>query len=177
MHKIAISLAILSLVVACKPSTPSYTVTDPKTGEKTKISVSEKGDNKTVTVSSPEGKGTISVTTDGDVPKGLPAYVPPYPGAKYTGSFVSDMQGTPKEGAVSGGMMSFSTTDSADKVLAFYKAAFARAGLKDGASGDMGGMRMISFTKGDNEQEGAQVMANTAASGETQVQVMYSLGQ
>jgi hypothetical protein len=173
---VLVTLAALS-VVACKPPTPSYTVTDPKTGEKTKISVDSKGDNKTVTVSSPDGKGTISVTTEGDVPKNLPAYVPPYPGAKYEGSFVSDMQGTPQDGKVSGGLMSFKTKDSADKVLAFYKEAFTRAGLKDGASGDMGGLKMISFTKGDTEEEGAQVMASTAPSGETQVQVMYSIGQ
>jgi hypothetical protein len=171
-----IALATLS-VIACKPPTPSYTVTDPKTGEKTKISVDAKGDDKTITVQTGEGKGTISVTEKGDVPKNLPSYVPPYPGAKYEGSFVSDMQGTPNEGAVSGGMMSFKTSDSADKVLAFYKAAFARAGLKDGASGDMGGLKMISFTKGDNNDQGAQVMATSAPGGETQVQVMYSVGQ
>jgi hypothetical protein len=176
--RLAIFIALATLgLVACKPPTPSYTVTDPKTGEKTKISVDAKGQNKTVTVSSGEGKGTISVTTPGDVPKNLPAYVPPYPGAKYEGSFVSDMQGTPKEGAVSGGMMSFKTSDSADKVLAFYKDAFTKAGLKDGASGDMGGLKMISFTKGDTAEEGAQVMASATPSGETQVQVMYSVGQ
>ena len=168
-----IAIATLS-VVACKPPTPSYSVTDPKTGEKTKISVDDKGGNKTITVDSGKGKGTISVTEKGDVPKGLPSYIPPYPGAKYEGSFVSDMQGTPKDGAVSGGLMSFKTTDSADKVLAFYKDAFTRAGLKDGASGDMGGLKMISFTKGDNEQQGAQVMASAAPDGGTQVQVMYS---
>lgn len=170
------ALAAISLT-ACKPPTPSYTVTDPKTGEKTKVSVDAKGDNKTVTVQTGDGKGTITVSESGEVPKGLPSYVPPYPGAKYEGSFVSDMQGTPKTGAVSGGMMSFKTRDSADKVLAFYKEAFTRAGLKDGASGDMGGMKMISFTKGEGNDQGAQVMASVADTGETQVQVMYSVGQ
>lgn len=168
--------AVLSLT-ACKPPTPSYTVTDPKTGEKTKVSVDGKGDDKTITVQTGEGKGTISVSESGEVPKGLPSYIPPYPGAKYEGSFVSDMQGTPKTGAVSGGMMSFKTSDPADKVLAFYRDAFTRSGLKDGASGDMGGMKMISFTKGEGNEQGAQVMASVAQTGETQVQVMYSVGQ
>jgi hypothetical protein len=171
-----IVLTTLSLV-ACKPPTPSYSVTDPETGEKTKISIDAKGDNKTITVQTGEGKGTISMTEKGEAPKGLPDYVPPYPGAKYEGSFVSDLQGTPKAGAVNGGMMSFTTNDSADKVLAFYKEAFTRAGLKDGASGDMGGMKMISFTKGEGNDEGAQVMASVAPAGGTQVQVMYSVGQ
>jgi hypothetical protein len=169
-------LAILSLT-ACKPPTPSYSVTDPKTGEKTKVSVDTKGDDKTITVQTGEGKGTISVSENGEVPKGLPSYIPPYPGAKYEGSFVSDMQGTSKTGAVAGGMMAFKTRDSADKVLAFYKDAFTRAGMKDSAAGDMGGMKMISFTKGDTSEHGAQVMASVAETGETQVQVMYSVGQ
>lgn len=172
----ALSLTALTLT-GCKPPTPSYTVTDPKTGEKTKLSVDDKGENKTITVQTGEGKGTISVTEKGDVPQNLPSYVPPYPGAKYEGSFASDMQGTAEMGAVSGGMMSFQTNDSADKVLAFYKDALSRAGLKDSASGDMGGMKMVSFTKGDDSQQGVQVMASAAPTGGTQVQVMYSVGQ
>ena len=170
---IALSLGL----IACKPAPPSYTVTDPKTGEKTQITVGQKGDDKTVTINGVDGKATISVTTQGDVPKALPAYVPPYPGATYESSFASNMEASAKDGPVKGGMMSFKTTDSADKVLEFYKNAFTRAGMKEGASGDMGGMKVTSFTKGDNEQEGAQVMATQAPTGETQVQVIYSAAQ
>jgi predicted enzyme related to lactoylglutathione lyase len=168
-----IALATLS-VVACKPPTPSYTVTDPKTGEKTKISVDAKGDNSTITVNTKDGAGTISVAQEGEAPKNLPSYVPLYPGAKYLGSFAAASDKSSEGGPVAGGMVTFSTTDPSAKVLAFYKEAFTKAGLKEQASGDMGGMAMLSFSKGENEQEGAQVMATPAPSGGTQVQVMYS---
>lgn len=168
-----ISLATLS-VVACKPPTPSYTVTDPKTGEKTKISVDGQGDNKTITVNTKDGAGTISVAQEGEAPKNLPSYVPLYPGAKYLGSFAAASKNSSEGGPVAGGMVSFTTTDPSAKVLAFYKEAFSKAGMTEQASGDMGGMSMVSFSKGDNEQEGAQVMATPASTGGTQVQVMYS---
>jgi hypothetical protein len=36
-------------------------------------------------------------------------------------------------------------------------------------------MKMISFTKGADEEQGVQVIANQATNGETHVQVMYSV--
>jgi hypothetical protein len=172
-----ISIATALTLVACKPPTPSYSVTDPKTGEKTKISVDPASGKNTVTIDSPEGKGSISVSSEGEAPKNLPSYVPNYPGAKYEGSFVADVGMSGKDGPAKGGMVAFKTTDSADKVLEFYKAAFTRAGMKEGATGDMGGMKMTAFTKGEGDKEGAQVMATPAPEGGTQVQVMYSVAQ
>lgn len=175
-------VATLSLI-GCKPATPSYTVTDPTTGEKAKVSVADKAGDKTVTVTTKDGDGTISVAEDGEAPKNLPAYIPLYPGAKYLGSFAAASHqkaesGPDAGGPVAGGIVSFSTPDPAAKVLAFYKQAFTRAGMTEQASGDMGGMAMLSFSKGDNEQEGAQVMASPDTGGDTgggtQVQVMYS---
>jgi hypothetical protein len=178
MRKIALAVVIVFGLVACKPPTPSYTVTDPKTGEKTEISVDGAGSKDgSVTINGPDGKATVSVTAKGDVPKDLPTYIPAYPGATYEGTFASNMQATADKGAMRAGMVSFKTGDAPDKVLEFYKGAFTRAGLKDRASGDMGGMKMISFTKGENDGEGAQVVATKAETGETQVQVMYSAGQ
>jgi hypothetical protein len=169
-----IILAAIGLV-ACKPASPSYSVTDPKTGETTKISVEEHRGNKTITINSDTGNSRVSMTTAGDVPKELPAHVPPYPGAIYESSFVSDTKDTARERGVSGGMVSFKTPDGPDAVLAFYSEAFTRAGLKDGASGDMGGMKMISFTKGGDNDQGVQVTASQASTGQTNVQIMYSV--
>lgn len=174
MHKIMLIAFAAASLVACKPPTPSYTVTDPATGEKTKISVEDKSGDKTITVNSKDGAGTISVAEKGEAPKNLPAFIPTYPGAVYLGSFAAATEGKADGGPVAGGMVTFSTTDPSAKVLSFYKEAFTKAGMKEQASGDMGGMAMLSFTKGDNEQEGAQVMASPGQSGGTQVQVMYS---
>jgi hypothetical protein len=170
---IALSLSLVSLT-ACKPETPQYTVTDPKTGEKTKISIKDQTGDKTITIDTEEGGGTISVAEQGEPPKNLPAYVPLYPGAQYTGSFAASSNQKSDGGAVAGGMVSFTTSDTSEKVLAFYKDAFSKAGMKEQAAGDMGGMSVLSFSKGDNEQEGAQVMVTPDPAGGTQVQVMYS---
>ena len=174
MRSLALIIVASLGVVACKPPTPSYTVTDPKTGEKTKISVDGSGSDKTITVKSKDGDGKISVAQEGEAPKNLPAYVPLYPGAKYMGSFAAASAKSAAGGPVAGGMVSFTTADPSTKVLAFYKDAFTKAGMKEQGSGDMGGMSMLSFSKGENEQEGAQVMATPAPTGGTQVQVMYS---
>ncbi len=177
MRKLIVVLMLTIGIAACKPPTPSYTLTDPKTGEKTKISVSGVGEKGSVTINAPDGKATVSMTAKGDVPKDLPSYIPPYPGAVYEGTFASNMQATAEKGAMRAGMVSFKTNDPADKVLAFYKEAFSRAGLKDSASGDMGGMKMISFAKGEDDSDGTQVMATPATTGQTQVQITYSMGQ
>jgi hypothetical protein len=175
MRKIALALGLTLALVACKPT---VTVTDPKTGEKSKISASGIGDNQTVTIDGPDGKGTISVSKSGDAPSNMPSFMPPYPGGKYEGSFSTNMSADGTSGAAKGGMATFTTPDNADKVLAFYKDAFTRAGLKETASGDMSGMKMISYSKGDSQTEGVQVMASPAPTGGgTSVQVMYGMGQ
>jgi hypothetical protein len=174
MRLTTLLIATTFSLVACKPSPPSYTVTDPTTGEKTKVSIDDKAGDKTITVNTKDGAGTISVAENGEAPKNLPSYVPLYPGAKYMGSFAASSDKKAEGGPVAGGMVSFSTPDPSAKVLAFYKDAFTRAGLTEQGSGDMGGMAMLSFSKGDNEQEGAQVMASPGEGSGTQVQIMYS---
>jgi hypothetical protein len=177
MRKMTLIAITLLALVACKPPEPSITVTDPATGQKTKLSAKDKDGNQTVTIDSEKGKGTVSITGDGAPPTNMPTYLPNYPGAKYQATFSADMAGAGVEGASKGGMATFTTSDSADKVIAFYKNALSKTDLKEGASGDVGGMRMLSFSKGDNSQEGAQIMVSAAPDGGQQVQVIYSLGQ
>jgi hypothetical protein len=172
MRPVIFMIALALSLAACKPADPGVTVTDPKSGEKMRISTSDKDGNRTVSV---EGKGSVSVAASGEAPTNLPSYLPLYPGAKYEGSFATNMAAKEGSQAMKGGMVSFNTTDNADKVLAFYKEALTRANLKENASGDMGGMKMIAFSKGDSEAEGVQVMATPAPTGGTQVQLMYSM--
>jgi hypothetical protein len=170
------ALAMLGLI-ACKPPEPSITVKDPNTGEDIKLSTKDKDGNKTITINSTEGKGTVSISGDGAPPTNMPAYLPNYPGAKYMASFTTDMAAVAQSGEGKGGMATFTTPDSQDKVLAFYKDALTKAGMKENATGDMGGMKMLSYSKADNAQEGAQIMASAAEGGATQVQVIYGVGQ
>lgn len=174
-HFAALGLAVTALA-GCNPAPPSLSVTDPKTGEKMQVSIDENANTNTISVKSSDGAGTVSVSAAGKAPQNLPAYIPLYPGAVYQGAFASHVTGSGPEGVdAAGGIVSFQTKDPTDKVMAFYKNAFTRAGLKEQASGDMGGMMMLSFSKGDNEQEGAQVMVSPAgADGQIQVQIIYS---
>jgi hypothetical protein len=170
----AISTCVLA---ACKPAEPSITVTDPQSGDKVKVSTKERDGNQTVTIDGGDGKGTVSFSSDGSAPTNMPSYLPNYPGAKYQGTFVADVAETKEGEAAKGGMATFTTTDSAEKVMAFYKSALSKTDMKENASGDMGGMKMLSFSKGDNSQEGAQIMISSAPNGGTQVQVIYATGQ
>ena len=172
----AIVLIVLVAIgtAACKPATPSYSVTDPVTGEKTKVSIKDQAGNKTINVESQAGAGSVSIAQQGEAPQNLPSYLPPYPGAQYMGSFAAASTKSEVGGPVAGGMVSFTTQDPGAKVLAFYKEALIKSGMTEQASGDMGGMTMLSFSKGDNEQEGAQVMVTANPTGGTQVQILYS---
>lgn len=171
MRKLLLGLSLVLALSACKPT---VTVTNPETGEKSKITMDQGNGTNTITINSAEGKGTVSMSTSSDAPKDLPTYMPAYPGAKYEGSFATNVSKSEAGAAMKGGMVTFNTPDDADKVLAFYKDAFTRAGLKETGSGDMSGLKMIAFNKGDSDAEGAQVMASAAPAGGTQVQLIYS---
>jgi hypothetical protein len=169
-----IAYAALCVVVACKPPAPSYTVTDPVTGEKSKVSVDAKGDTATITVKSKGGGGAVSVGQDGEPPKNLPSYIPLYPGAKHLGSFAAASDKNTDGGSIGGGIVTFATPDPSAQVLAYYRDAFTKAGLKQQASGDLDDMAILTFSKGDTDKEGVEVVATPVLGGGTQVQVMYS---
>jgi hypothetical protein len=170
-------IGLLVLAACGQPKEKSYTVTDPDTGEKAKVTVADKEGDKSVTIQSEDGKSTMSVAEAGQAPSNLPDWVPAYPGADYSGSFSVETKGDKaKEGApAAGAMMGFRTNDPPAKVLDFYKAAFAKAGLKEAASGNFGSMQMLSAAKPDSDI-GAQVMV-TQDGAASQVQVIYSTAQ
>jgi hypothetical protein len=177
MHKITLLAIAMLALTACKPPEPSITVKDPITGEKTKLSTKDENGNKTITIDGGEGKGTISMSTEGTAPTNMPSYLPNYPGAKYQGTFVANVAETSAGGMAKGGMATFTTPDAPEKIIAFYKETLSKTGMTENASGDISGMKMLSFSKGNNSQEGAQVMISPAPSGGSQVQVIYSTAQ
>ncbi|MEI9933024.1 MAG: hypothetical protein WDM89_21440 [Rhizomicrobium sp.] len=90
-----------------------------------------------------DGKNTVAVANNGDghmtvtgsngekmefgagAEAKMPSYLPLYPGAKVTASFT----GQGKDG--SAGMVSFSTSDAPEAVIAFYKQKAGAAGMAD----------------------------------------------
>lgn len=177
----ALLLACCGALAACgQPQEKTYTVTDPETGEKSKISISDKAGDKSVTIRSENGRSNVSVSEAGEAPANLPDFIPLYPGADYSGSVVmqsdaaAEASGTGSRPA-SGAMMAFKTPDPPAKVIAFYKDAFAKAGLKEAGSGAFGPMQLLAAVK-EGSDIGAQVMVSVEG-GVSNVQVVYSTAQ
>ncbi|MCX6636434.1 MAG: hypothetical protein NT090_15350 [Acidobacteria bacterium] len=85
---------------------------------KTEIQTGGSGQEATVRVKGPDGEMTMG----GNVK--LPAWLPAYPGAEATGSF-----GVQSSREGQGGTAAFKTSDSVEKVAAFYESALNGAGI------------------------------------------------
>jgi hypothetical protein len=120
MMQIGGLLAALALA-GCKG--PSVTVTDPETGEKTKVSISKQasGEN-ALQITAADGTAVVA-GAGASVPKDLPGWVKMYPGLK----LVSVMSGAGAQGA--GGMLIGETGDSVEKVAAFYRGMLDEGGF------------------------------------------------
>jgi hypothetical protein len=146
-------------------------------GEKTmttedgdKVTVRTDGDNQAVNITSEGKDGTTGTFAAGDSarwPADAPAYAPAYPGAKVEGGF----SGTTSEGATA--MTSFSTADAPDKVVEFYKARAAEAGLADVSTMDMGGQKL--FTASDKASGRSLMVSAGVQEGKTAGSVTYAV--
>jgi len=85
---------------------------------KTEIQTGGSGQDATVRIKGPDGEMTMGGTVK------LPAWLPAYPGAEATGSF-----GVQSAEKGQGGTVAFKTSDSVDKVAAFYENALKGAGI------------------------------------------------
>jgi CDGSH-type Zn-finger protein len=95
----------------------------------------------------------------------MPSDIPLYPGAKVTASFT----GNGKDG--SGGVVTFTTTDSPDQVIAFYKQKADSIGLAQTMNMDMGGTKTY-VAASDKEKRTLSITA-TKSSDETTGQVTW----
>lgn len=108
-----------------------------ETGEgEAQYSVRQDGENSTVTVTGPDGQTGKFMSGDGAA-NFLPDFAPLYPGAKVVGGAGGDSS-TGK-----GGMINFETGDAPEKVIAWYKAAAGKAGLKVAGEMTTPEMRMV----------------------------------
>ena len=99
-------------------------------------SVRQDGENSTVTVTGPDGQTGKFMSGEGAA-NFLPDFAPLYPGAKVVGGAGGDSS-TGK-----GGMINFETGDAPEKVIAWYKAAAGKAGLKIAGEMTTPEMRMV----------------------------------
>lgn len=115
----------------------SGTFTDEE-GKSGSYQVTEKEGTTTINVET--DKGVATIRTGADAVKSLPAGLPLYPGATVDSG--ASMTGTGANGD-SGGMVAFQTSDSPEKVIAFYKKAATNAGFKISMEMTTGDARMI----------------------------------
>lgn len=155
-------LPLLALVACGKPA--ETTVKTPNAEVHTGASGAQ------VTVTDQTGQTTIvqagaSAAAPSPSSPAAPDFAPGYPGAK-----VLSRIDTPTGGAAVT-ILKFTTPDSADKVMAFYRAAAKKAGVPVSADMDMEGGKMFAA----EEESGARGLQLTTASqdGQTLVQLTY----
>lgn len=116
-------------------------------------SVRQDGENSTVTVTGPDGQ-TGKFMSGEAAANFLPDFAPLYPGAKVVGGAGGDSS-TGK-----GGMINFETGDAPEKVIAWYKAAAEKAGLKVAGEMTTPEMRMVAA---QDETSGRSLQVHASA--------------
>lgn len=125
---------------------------DTEDGE-AQYSVRQDGENSTVTVTGPDGQ-TGKFMSGEAAANFLPDFAPLYPGAKVVGGAGGDSS-TGK-----GGMVNFETGDAPEKVIAWYKAAAEKAGLKVAGEMTTPEMRMVAA---QDEASGRSLQVHASA--------------
>jgi hypothetical protein len=108
-------------------------------------------------------------------PASMPSYVPLYPGATRNKNPGAGATNTILGKFLPGTMVVFNSEDSSEKILAFYTAAFKKAGLIEGTATSQMGLEGISYQKddSDNAVETVSVMVNKLLPGTTMVQIIH----
>jgi hypothetical protein len=124
-----------------------------------------------ISVKTQDEKGQESTfVAGGGAPKDLPAWLPTYPGATVTGGFAS------KSAQAAAQTFALTTTDSVDKVIAFYSDQLKNNGLTvlQPTTLAVGGQTSMSTLTADSPDKKRHVqVVVTAVSGKSQASVSY----
>lgn len=161
-------LLIVALLAGCGNNERRQTiVTD---NGKAEITTREDGGAATMNLTGEKGEqASFSSGTGSKWPSKWPDFAPAYPGAEVSAS----MSGTSAEGL--GGMVSFTTGDSPDQVIDFYKARAAGTGMATQATIDSGESR--TFSAGDEAHGRSLSVSVSRADGKTNVTLMAGAKQ
>ncbi len=118
------------------------------------------------TVKSRDGSATVTTGAGAAAAANLPAFAPAYPGGQVQSSAagIGDAE-------TNGGMVVFTTTDSPDKVLAFYRNKAQASGLKPQLDADMGAARQ--FAANDEATGRVLQVIVSGQDGASQVQLIW----
>jgi hypothetical protein len=106
-------------------------------------------------------------------PDVFPSYITLYPGAQnfdYPGTGITNAMISK---LAKGGSASFLTTDSADKVLTFYRGEFEKAGLKGGDPESKPKLEMLTYIKEEPVFETVSVVVTKLPPQSNIVQILY----
>lgn len=163
MRNPAFVIAATALLGACGSETSGTFTTED--GGKGEYAVDAEGESMTATVKTEDGTATMQSGPDAkpDLPKGFTVY----PGG--TIITVSNV----KQKGESGSMMMFETTDSPEKVAAFYKKQAEAAGFEITTEADVNGSKTIAGETADK----TSFMINANGSGDkTAAQLVIGKG-
>lgn len=154
MMKQATILVALLALTACGSKKTEQTIA---TADGSTIKVERQAGEGAAKITSTSADGTATMTTGGadKWPDGMADYAPAYPGGEVGASFL----GSSKDG--SGGMVTFTTSDSPDKVVEFYKARAVAAGLSNVSNMDINGAKMFG-AKDDKTGRSLSIQASVA---------------
>jgi len=163
MMKKLIALAIITAVTACGGAKKddeiiSGTVTG-EDGEKAEFSVTGDGDEGGFSIKTKDGSFNLSANTDDEAK--LPFGLKLLPGSSVKSNVQMNSDG---EGA-NGGMITFESDLSPDKIVAYYKEQATSAGFKVGTELTSDGTMMFNATR--NETDTINVSAMPGDSGKT----------
>ena len=156
-------------VVRTNDAAGTITVRERKTGKEITMSFDQAKSGK-ITFSADDENGKTATIEIGGANSKLPSWIPMYPGATVQANISAKGDGS--DGSGEGGNFSFTTQDSASKVLSFYQDKAKELGLKvnlNATSGE-GGTIMAAD---DDGKRSLTVLAGSS-SGETTANVTYA---
>lgn len=157
-------LGVAALALAACGNKTERTITN---ADGSTVKVEQEDGQETTKITSTTTDGTATMTTGGagQWPAGLAEYAPAYPGGEVGASFM----GSSKDGT--GGMVTFTTADPPGKVIDFYKARAAAAGLSDVSNIDINGAKM--FGAKDSKTGRSLSIQASVADGKTTAAVTF----
>lgn len=144
----------------------NVTVKDKKTGKTTTISLDDaKAGNITFTS---EDTGE-AVTFGSNAAEQMPSWVTPYPGATAQGGLTGM-----KQGVVTGGNITYSSTDPVSQVIAFYKERMTEQGFQLKEEAQMAASESFAMVSGSSADEKRTLTVSaSSAEGQTTIQLAF----
>ena len=161
-----VAVLIMAVLAGCGGNERRQTIVT----DKGKAEITTRDDGQATTMNFTGSQGEQASITAGDGarwPSDWPDFAPAYPGAKV----LSSMAANGKDGK--GGMVSFTTGDSAEKVIAFYRAQAQSAGIGTVATAEAGGSRQ--FSASDEARGRSLNVSATSEGGATQVALLAGM--